>query len=250
MLLRSFFKKKVIVLAPILLISLFLLPTKAHADILDSILNPVETMNEMIVDFLNTLATSFASWAFDWLGEFIIKQTDLSKVPNLELLVSWSQYSAGALIVFFFVKRLIEGARDDATGEDEPNYAEIIGSTAVSMVLVWAIPEIIHMLISVNNLVVASITDLGIDTDIGSRGEGMVEDLIGPNPRMATINVILLALIWVICILIFAIVGAIRYVELALCLIIGPLAATAYTNRSQVFSSYITESIAVIFTQV
>ncbi|MFB9749910.1 hypothetical protein, partial [Leifsonia shinshuensis] len=160
-------------------------------------MDPVQTMNDAIVEFLNNIATSFASLAFEWLGDFIIATTDISRIPNIDLFITWGQYTGGALITFFLVKRVVEGLRDDMTGEGEPNYAEILASAALSMALVWAIPEIILMLIHINNLIVSGITSVGIDADLG--GREVVEEFVGKDPTSASIHLIIMALIWVIC---------------------------------------------------
>ena len=67
---------------------------------------------------------------------------------------------------------------------------------------------------------------------------------------VASLHLIFMALIWAIALLVFAVVGALRYIELGIVLIMGPLAASTYVNRSGVLQTYWTEATAVIFTQI
>jgi|GEM_PF-2778331 len=246
---NSFQKKLAWTFGIIFICSITFFSIEAKAGFLDAILNPIETINKAIVGFLVSIATGFASWAFGLLGDLVVAQTDISKIPNISTFISWAKYSAGSLIIFFFIKRIVEGLRDNATGEGEPNYAEMIGSTAVSMALVWVIPEVVYTLIRVNNQIVQAITSIGIKVD-GDYGVAIIEDMVGPNPTLAVIHIVLIAIIWVICVVIFAIMGAVRYVELGILLIMGPIAATGYANRSQIVGTYMTEAVAIIFTQV
>lgn len=233
----------------ILLVNIFLLTPSVHAGFLDSILDPVANFKKGLREWFSELATSFATAAFEYMGDFIVSQTDTSKIPNIETLVSWSQWTAGSLVLFFFIKRVVEGIRDNLTGEAEPNFAEMIGSAALSTAMIFATPKVVYMFIDINNKVVKGITGLGIEVNLA--GNEYI-DKFTANGDLALVNLhmLFMVLIWAIAIMVFAIIGALRYVEIGFILVMGPISASTYTNRSGVLQTYWTEAIAVIFTQI
>ena len=86
----------------IVLINLAIFISPAKADFFD-FLDPVENFKKGMREWFSELATSFATAAFEYLGDFILDTTALEKVPNLEVLVSWSQMAGGCLVTFFFI---------------------------------------------------------------------------------------------------------------------------------------------------
>ncbi|MEW9673608.1 conjugal transfer protein TrbL family protein [Ammoniphilus sp. 3BR4] len=210
--------------------------------------DPVDKFNEAIRELFANLATEAASAAFDFLGEYVIAITDLNKIPNLDTLIEWSQWAAGVLMMIFLLKRIMDALKGEALMEGEANWAEIIGSAAISTALIFATPYIIkNFLIEINNAIVQSITGLGIQVDMSSLE---IIHLFAPSGlTQETGKIIFMTLMWAIAFLIFSIAGAVRYVDLAIVLIMGPLAATCYTNRSEVYANYWVEAISVIFTQ-
>ncbi|MDD9309729.1 hypothetical protein PUS82_00075 [Cytobacillus firmus] len=233
----------------ILLVNIFLLTPSVHAGFLDSILDPVANFKKGLREWFSELATSFATAAFEYMGDFIVSQTDTSKIPNIKTLVNWSQWTAGSLVLFFFIKRVVEGIRDNLTGEAEPNFAEMIGSAALSTAMIFATPKVVYMFIDINNKVVKAITGLGIEVNLA--GNEYI-DKFTANGDLALVNLhmLFMVLIWAIAIMVFAIIGALRYVEIGFILVMGPISASTYTNRSGVLQTYWTEAIAVIFTQI
>lgn len=211
---------------------------------LPDFLNPGKMMQEAIVDFFNEVASDIATAAFELLSDYVIGITEIDKIPSIKTFMQWSQAAGGVIAGIFFIKRLGEALRDELTGETTPNIAEIIGSFAVSCALIFATPYIIlNYIIPINNQVVKAISKLGIDVKI-------YDDVID---MMTTgdqgLHFVFLFLIWAFVFIAFSISGAIRYVDLAVLLIMGPLVATSYVNRSQVYATYWTEVVAVVFTQ-
>lgn len=239
-----FMKKKylIMILGAIVSILTFASPVYASS-FLPDFLNPGKMMQEAIIEFFNALASSVASAAFDLLSDYVIAITDIGKIPSIDMFMNWSKWGAGTLGTVFFLKRLLEAYRDDLTGESTPNVAEIVGSFVISMALVFATPYIIlEYLIPINNQIVSAVGDLGISLNVYDD----VEDFMMNDEEL---HFTFLFLVWGIALISFSISGAIRYVDLAILLIMGPIVATTYVNRSQVYATYWTEAVAVIFTQ-
>jgi hypothetical protein len=160
----------------------------------------------------------------------------------------WFVTGGFTLATIFFIVRILKGLRDNLTGESEPNFAEIVGSYAVSLVLVIATPYIFsNFLLKLNVDMLNSFISISGTYKIQS-GESLSKmvDFCGlkdPWQRVFTRIILFIAFA------IFAYASAMRYVELILLYFLGPLFATSYTNRSNLYTTYWTESIAVIFTQ-
>lgn len=221
--------------------SMFLLvPTPAHAFFG---FDPAKIMEDSIISFINHMISDFASQAFNMLGEYVISLTDIKKIPSIDTFMSWSKLAAASLATIFFVKRLGEALRDELTGENTPNIAEIIGSYVIALVLTQATPYIItKFIIPINNYFIQSVTSLGINVKLY---QNFVDVMVLDESWAITF----MLLVWVIAFLAFSIVAAIRYVDLAIVLIMGPLIATSYTNRSQVYATYWIEVVSVVFIQ-
>jgi hypothetical protein len=242
-------EKLIFSLLGVVLVNLVIFISPARADFFD-FLDPIENFKKGMREWFSELATSFATAAFEYLGDFILSTTALEKVPNLETLVSWSQMAGGCLVSFFFIKRVVEGLRDNLTGEGEPNFAEILGSTVVASALVVATPTIVRMFISLNNMIVSGLTSsLSINVNIAG-SEILDKYTASGDLALANLHVIFMLLVWAIAFLVFSIIGALRYVELAILLVMGPISASAYVNRSSAYATYWQEAISVIFTQV
>lgn len=224
--------------------STFVLASPVSASFLPDFMNPSKMMEDAIVNFINKMISDFASAGFELLGEYVIGITDISKIPSINTLMYWAQLAAASLGTLFFIKRLMEALRNEITDEAVANPAEIIGSFVVSIALVFATPYlIIQYIIPINNLLVKSITQLGISLEMY---DSFIDIMIGLDEGL---HITFLLLVWVIAFIAFSIVAAIRYVDLAIILIMGPIVATTYTNRSQVYATYWTEAISVIFIQ-
>lgn len=232
-----------------ILASTFVLASPAAAAVetpsfIPDFMNPSKMMEEAIINFINRMISDFASAGFELLGEYVIGITDINKIPSINTFILWSQMAASSLGSLFLIKRLMEAFRNELTDENSSNLAEIIGSYVISMALVFMTPYLItNYLISINNLFVKSVTNLGIKV---SMYEDFVDAMIGMDQGL---HITFMMLAWVIAFIAFSIVAAIRYVDLAIVLIMGPLVATTYTNRSQVYATYWTEVISVVFVQ-
>lgn len=232
-----------IVLGAIVGILAFASPVSA-AGFLPDFLNPGKMMAEAIADFFNQIASDFASTAFELLADYVIAITDISKIPSIDTFMNWSKWAGGSIATMFFIKRLAEALRDELTGESTSNISEILGSFVIGMVLVFATPYLIlNYMIPINNQVVQAVGGLGIDVTVY---EDAKDIFFGDSEGL---DMLFLFLVWALCFTAFSISGAIRYVDLAIVLIMGSLVATSYVNRSQVYGTYWTEVVSVVFTQ-
>jgi len=238
-----------VVMMMMILISLSFPHHSFASGFLPDFLNPEKQFKKAMKAFIGQVTQDFANSALKFMYDYVLKLTDISRIKNIYKLLNWSKLAAGSLATIFFIKRLMMALRDTLTDESTPNWSEILGSYVVAVALIFATPYIIlHYMIPINNDVVKSISSLGIDVKlVGQKwhtGWWNNADI-----QSMGYNILFMGLVWAISMLVFAISGAIRYVDLAIVLLLGPLVSSSYTNRSQVYATYWTEATAVIFTQ-
>lgn len=219
------------------------------------IFNPVEFVRKLIgfvVDaIVKEIVDAIGQWVVDSLVDFIKAPTKMTKPFNVDLqgMFEFFQNTAFALLMIFFMIRIMNGLKDNLTGENEPNFAEILGSFVIATGLIFATPYILEkFLVPANNAIIQEITEKysNVKLEKGAEFSTVV------NLDEVDIDIwakVVLRIVMLIVFIFFVIAGAIRYVELILLYFIGPLIATTYINRSDLYRSYWLECIAVVFTQ-
>lgn len=212
--------------------------------------NPIENAKEAFKEFLAQIASDFAGAAVDFVGDYITQPTDLSeKIPHFDSLIVGAQAIGGSVCLIFLYKRLLTAMRDMSTEEDNPNFAEIIGSTAVSAGLIASLPLFVErFLLPISNQIVKWIGNFPIDFEVVDAG--LLEEMApGTGLATAAFHVLFVAVIWGLGFFGLALAGMLRIAHLTIALIVGPIIMATYTNRSGILQTYFTELIAIVFTQ-
>lgn len=230
----------------------------------DIIGNPVKFIADLIAlvldKILMVIADTIGKLFTDSLYRFTYEATTKESIfrlfgnngPNLETLGQVIQIGAFTLATIFFMIRILNGMKDNLTGENPVNYSEVVGSFIVSCALIMAIPYVLDFMMSVNKALIETLSRSewgGADLNFkkGAKFGDIVQiNASGDSKDWARFIGHLFAFIAFI---IMAFAGAIRVIELVILYLIGPLLAATYTNRSRVLTSFWTDSIAVIFTQ-
>lgn len=211
--------------------------------------DPVESFKTGIREWLDGIASDFATAAVEFAAKYISQPTNLAdQIPYFNELVIGAQTIGGTLCLIFFYKRLLTAMRDMATEEDDPNYAEIVGSAAISAGLIASLPLFIKsFLIPISNQMVMWIASFPVDFDLA----GDIIGFISPEQGLATaaLHVLFMAVIWAIGFFVLTIAAMLRLAHLTIAVIIGCIVMAAHTNRAGVLKTYFTELIAIIFTQ-
>ncbi|MFD1394390.1 conjugal transfer protein TrbL family protein [Kroppenstedtia eburnea] len=226
-----------------------------YLDIVDTLMNPIDSFNEAIDKFFARLADGFTSGAMGLVKDYLIKSTDLDDTERMPIPMEEINEVAlllGVMLAFvLFYKRIMESIRDQVTGEAEPNYAEILGSFAVSLFFVVSCQTLINdFAIKIANDLTTWIADL-------PRAVSDDGDLLTTLPFKNSyaraegrgIAFLVAILVWSIGFIGLAISAAIRYAELVFLNIVGPTLNGTYTTRSEVFVTFWIKTVSVVFTQ-
>lgn len=241
-------KKIAFVLSAFLILHLaFFVPNVMANGVLDFLWDPVGSFKQMINEWLAEVASAAATSAFEFIGVYIIGETDISIIPGLDDFLLASKGIAAALALLFFYLQMLNYFRDLAADEEDGPPTVIVVNFVVSLIWIGLIDKvIIAFLIPLNNMIVSMIATTKIDatalnTDI----------LTVPGTLVANaLQIIIMYLIVGIAILVFAVQGAIRYVDIAILLIVGPLIGAKRTMQKEAISVYLQEAVAIIFIQV
>ncbi|GAA3316161.1 hypothetical protein GCM10020331_012580 [Ectobacillus funiculus] len=95
--------------------------------------DPVGTAEEIIRSVLDAWASDLITSGFKYMSQYIATPTDFSQIPHFDDLMLGTQVIGSSLVILFLYLRLLSAYRDLVTEESEVNYAEIVGSAAISM---------------------------------------------------------------------------------------------------------------------
>lgn len=111
--------------------------------------------------------------------------------------------------------------------------------------LIYILPKTVTLVfLPINNALINFIGEVGIDT---SRIEDSFQSAWGIIKEENILRIMFLIL--VIALLVLAIAGAIRYIEILIAILISPLVALSVINNSDGLQIWIREIIAIVFTQ-
>lgn len=213
----------------------------------DFFFDPVESFKNMINDYLSDLATTFVNSAMDFIAEYVINETDMSLIPQLDLLIKTSKYIAAALALLFFYMKMLNYQRDLASGEIDDAPTPIVVDFVVSILWITMIDKVVlNFFIPLNNMLLRLIASIGIDVEMWSASFLRLSQ----NLQLAALQMIIMMLVLGIALIIFAIQGAIRYIDIAIALIIAPIIGATRTSQKEAMGLFLKDITALVFIQV
>lgn len=193
---------------------------------------------------LNNISTGIASWMFKYLQMFVLNPTDLSKLgQNINFYIGYTQALGISLVIYFAVQRLFINFIKTGLGEQTEEPAKIIGRAIIGGVMVVSVHYILDIMIQINNAIIHDISNIGIAASQFKNVFTVSADAIKAAGDMA-----ILFLILVIASLILAIMGGIRYAEIAFMYIIAPVLMSG-ENATSLMGSFFRTAIGIIYTQ-
>lgn len=211
--------------------------------------DPVGTAEEIIRSVLDAWASDLITSGFKYMSQYIANPTDFSQIPHFDDLMLGTQVIGSSLVILFLYLRLLSAYRDLVTEESEVNYAEIVGSAAISMGLVWSFRPFMTMFIfPITNQFITWIGAFEIDVNLA--GKSLAS--ISPEGGLATaaLHILFMALLFGLGTFIMSIAGMLRFAHVTIAMIAGPIFMATYANRSGMFKSFLLSLAAVVFTQI
>lgn len=200
---------------------------------------------------LSSVATDLVNSGMQYVSEYIANPIQLSDIPLFDQFMTASQYLALSLVIVFLYLRILQALRDIATGEDSPNFAEIIGSSAISIGFVFSFPYFMnHYMIPIVNQVVVWLGGDGASIKVNLAGEAINQVLPGNGAETANFHFLLIGLVFGIGAFALVISSYVVMAHLYVGMIMGPIFMSSYTNRGTVFRTFLTNFGAILFTKI
>lgn len=208
-----------------------------------------ETVSEALRTVLADIATDLTSAGMKYVTKYVASPLELEEIPYFNEFVTGAKAIGGSLVILFLYLRLLQAMRDMATGEDDPNFAEILGSAAISMGFVMSFDIVIQKyILPIINQIVKWLGGFDIDVDLA----GDILTKISPDGGLTTaaLHILFIACVFGIGAFTLTIASFIQLAHACIAVIAGPIIMASHTNRSGVFKAYLTELGAILFTKI
>lgn len=206
---------------------------------------------DMIKEFFADLITGMMDYIISWVAKFIIAETDLTMLPQLDI-ITWSAQSVGVVLTGVFVTKR---AFNMITGEED-DWVHIITSGLKSILMIAAMPFILKWFIELNNLGIQLVAVIGFEAgESGKQGVQTLLDkllnVVAPGGLLkAGFIALLMLLVLIVGTFCLALNGAVRLVQIFGLHLVGPIVASTQTDQRQILQGFWVETISIIFTQI
>jgi len=215
---------------------------------LNAILNPIETAQEFIRDWLNELTTDTINGATDLVGDVITSPFDLAeRFPMVNDLISGMQWIGGAMLVLFFYQRLMQAMYAETVESDDVNYANIVGNTALGAGFIYSAPLLADKIQTAVADITSWVASFKLEYQTG-------EDFLtafNPGVELAAmgLHMVIMSVIFALAFIGLAIAGGIRYALFYVGIIISPLVMATYPLNPGIAKNFFKAMLAIILTQ-
>ncbi|PCE48134.1 conjugal transfer protein TrbL family protein [Staphylococcus pseudintermedius] len=213
--------------------------------------------------FLLEMIQSLLDGSFKILQDTVLAYDNYKVLPHTDTLIDVFSQIAIYLLTFFLIYKAMNMMIKGGLGNDV-DFIKLVFDTAKAFIFIKITPWLIQFfLLAMNKAIVEFILkDETLDMQ-GAKKLDFAENIskiigvkslkkigaIADTERIQFFG-LFLVLVIAICILIFNIYGALRLVNIVICLIVAPIMASTRVISDEYWRVYVTETIAVIFSQV
>ncbi|WP_239701597.1 hypothetical protein [Mammaliicoccus sp. D-M17] len=200
--------------------------------------------------------------AFSILQNTVLAYDNYKVLPKTDTFIETSSIIAIHLLVFFLIYKALNNMIKGGLGEDV-DYIKTMFDTFKALIFVKLTPFLVQFfLLSINQVVVIYILkdeelNLGETAKLNYEKnltkifgvESLSFDSISDVGQIQWYGIFMILILGA-CVFIFNIYGALRLVNIAICLIIGPIIAATRVMNDEYWKVYVSETISVVFTQI
>lgn len=204
-------------------------------------------ISKAIWKFFADLCSDIINAAFKLIVETIIKTTDPNKYLNVNQYLVYVQVMAGSLLTLAIVWEALKQQSGGAFAVKEKSISVLSLKTVFAGAMIYFLPwSVTHIFSPINNNLMMLIQNIGVQITENKFNsyKSWSDNLVNLGGLM-----ILMGLILAVAFLILAIAGAIRYVELFICILFAPIAAISIINEGEGVQVWVRETVCVVFTQ-
>lgn len=206
----------------------------------------IENIVKGIWGFFADLASSLIDLAFEAIVKCVIQLSDLNMIINTDRYLLYAQAIAGSLLIVAVVWK---GLKNQAGYNDDTNRS--IGVLGMKVIMagsaIFLLPFLVKSLVlPLNNNLVLLIQSLGSNFTQEKFTEGLS---LTQNLGKLSGDIILIFLVLAVAFVVLGIQGAIRYIELVICVLMAPFSAISIVNDSDGVQVWAREMLCIVFTQ-
>lgn len=206
----------------------------------------VDKVNEVFFGFINQIVESSLGWAFELLSTFLVQMNDLNKFFDYNTYLKYSIYIAGGLLVVAVANEVLKQVSGNIYDGEQKSIETLAGQIIFAGALIFMLPwSVDNIFMKINNALISLLS--GTDLDVSIFTLDSLNDIF--NIQYFGLLVPILMLIIAIGFLIIGVVGAIRYWELIIGILIAPIVAISFVRRKEAIRVWIIEVVALTFTQ-
>lgn len=200
--------------------------------------------------------------AFAILQNTILAYDNYKVLPHTDTFIETSSIIAIYLLAFFLIYKALNNMIQGGLGKDV-DYIQTMFNAVKALIFIKFTPFLVQFfLLAINQVVVIYILkdeDLNLGDTTKLHYEENMSKIFGVKSLsfdsisdVAQIQWYAIFMILVLggCVFIFNIYGALRLVNIAVCLIIGPIMASTRVMSDEYWKVYVSETISVVFTQI
>lgn len=206
----------------------------------------VDKVNEVFFGFINQLVESALGWAFELLSTFLVQMNDLNKFFEYNTYLKYSLYIAGGLLVVAVANEVLKQVSGNIYDGEQKSIETLAGQIIFAGALIFMLPwSVDNIFMKINNALIGLLSGTDFDVDVFTLDS--LNDIF--NIQSFGLLVPILMLIVAIGFLIIGVVGAIRYWELIIAILIAPIVAVSFVRRKEAIRVWVIEVVALTFTQ-
>lgn len=206
----------------------------------------VDKVNEVFFGFINQIVESALGWAFELLSTFLVQMNDLNKFFEYNTYLKYSLYIAGGLLVVAVANEVLKQVSGNIYDGEQKSIETLAGQIIFAGALIFMLPwSVDNIFMKINNALISLLSGTDFDVDIFTLDS--LNDIF--NIQSFGLLVPILMLIVAIGFLIIGVVGAIRYWELIIAILIAPIVAVSFVRRKEAIRVWVIEVVALTFTQ-
>ena len=206
----------------------------------------VDKVNEVFFGFINKIVESALGWAFELLSTFLVQMNDLNKFFEYNTYLKYSLYIAGGLLVVAVANEVLKQVSGNIYDGEQKSIETLAGQIIFAGALIFMLPwSVDNIFMKINNALISLLSGTDFDVDIFTLDS--LNDIF--NIQSFGLLVPILMLIVAIGFLIIGVVGAIRYWELIIAILIAPIVAVSFVRRKEAIRVWVIEVVALTFTQ-
>ncbi|MEG2110065.1 MAG: hypothetical protein RRY19_09790 [Clostridium sp.] len=206
----------------------------------------VDKVNEVFFGFINQLVESALGWAFELLSTFLVQMNDLNQFFEYNTYLKYSLYIAGGLLVVAVANEVLKQVSGNIYDGEQKSIETLAGQIIFAGALIFMLPwSVDNIFMKINNALISLLSSTDFDVDIFTLDS--LNDIF--NIQTFGLLVPILMLIIAVGFLIIGVVGAIRYWELIIAILIAPIVAVSFVRRKEAIRVWVIEVVALTFTQ-